>query len=416
MSRRPPVPAALLVACALSLGIAGCGAALTATDLTAGMGPAEEASLEVANEPAVSYDLALGLLRTGMEETPEESVLVSPLSVATALALAENGAEGETLAQMERATGASADELTDALQAYLQLGSGDDPLSLASSVWLRDSEGLHVEDAFLETCAGRLGAQVFSAPFDDSTVEDVNAWTSEKTHGMITNPVSSISPEAQLMLVSALAFEGTWEEPFEDGQIGPDTFTRKDGTEQDVQMMRSIEAEFLEGEFATGFVKPYEDYRYAFVGLLPNEGVSVDELAESLDGEGLEELLVPVTDVAADVGLPQFTSSYETELSNALKALGVTDAFDPARADFSRMGSSDAGPLYIDDVLHKTYVDVNEEGTRAAAATVVMMGDGGSGPLATARREVVLDRPFLYLIIDYTTRTPLFIGVVRSVG
>ena len=405
----------VLLACLLALGFAGCQQtlSLTATELTADVKPAEAASLE-ASDGSATYDFALDLLRASVDEASGKSTLVSPLSVLYALAMTENGADGETLAQMEQVTGMGADELTDTLQAYLLRADADDsPLSLANSVWLRDSEGLAVEDSFLETCGGRLGAQVFSAPFDDSTVADVNAWISEKTHEMIPNMLDRISDGTQLLLVNALAFEGAWEEPFDSALVTPDTFTSEDGTERDVDMMHSTEGTYLEGELATGFAKPYEGYDYLFVGLLPAEGVTVAELLEDLDGEGLSELLEPVDNTVVQVGLPKFTGSHEIELSDALRALGMTDAFEEGVADFTRMGSSDAGPLYVGGVLHKTFIDVDEKGTRAAAATAVAM-DGADAPIEEEPevKEVILDRPFVYLILDQATMTPVFTGTV----
>ena len=199
MSRRMlGIAASALVAVSLLAGCAG-SSNLTATELTAGTSPASSGSLEV-GEGSDTYDFALGLLR---ESADEKNTLVSPLSVLSALAMAESGASGETLAQMEQATGMGADELTDMLQAYGAL-AGDGPLRTANSVWLRDSDGLSVEDDFLVTCGGRLGAQVFSAPFDDSTVADVNAWVSEKTDEMIPQMLSQISDSAQVLLVNAL--------------------------------------------------------------------------------------------------------------------------------------------------------------------------------------------------------------------
>ena len=405
MTRRTlGIVASALVAVSL---LVGCGNSsnLTATELTAGTRPAGAASLEV-GEGSDTYDFALSLLR---ENAGENSALVSPLSVLSALALAENGADGETLAQMERVTGMSSDELTDMLQAYGVLGD-DSPLRTANSIWLRDSDGLAVENDFLETCAGQLGAQVFSAPFDDSTVDDVNAWVSEKTNEMIPEMLNQISDDAQVLLVNALAFEGGWEDPFDSALVSPDTFTCEDGTEQDVTMMHSVKGSYLEGELATGFVKPYEGYDYAFVGLLPAEGVSVDKLLASLDRDALEELLAPVEGAGAEIGLPKFTASYETELADALRSLGMTDAFDAERADFSRMGTSEQGPLYVSGVLHKTFVDVNEEGTRAAAATTVTM-DGAAAPGGPIEyHEVILDRPFVYLIMDLRCGLPVFVG------
>lgn len=402
------IAASALTAASLLVGCSGSN--LTATELTAGIEPAGAASLEV-GEGADTYDFALGLLR---ESAGEESTLVSPLSVLSALALAENGADGATLAQMEQVTGMSVDTLTDTLQAYGALAD-DGPLSVANSVWMRDSDGLAVEDDFLATCGECLGAQVFSAPFDDSTVDDVNAWINEKTHEMIPQMLDRISGDAQVLLVNALAFEGGWEDPFDSALTSPDTFTCEDGTEQDVAMMHATENDYLENELATGFVKPYEGYDYAFVGLLPTEGVTVDELLASLDGAALEELLVPVPNAAAEIGLPKFTASYEAELANALRALGVTDAFDPTLADFSRMGSSERGSLHVDGVLHKTFIDVNEEGTRAAAATVVGMEGASASDGPVERHEVILDRPFVYLIMDLRTGMPVFAGTVMGV-
>ena len=404
MSRRAlGIVASALVAVSL---LAGCGgSSLTATELAAGTRSASAGSLEV-DEGSDTYDFALDLLR---ESADEKNALVSPLSVLSALAMAENGADGETLAQMERVTGMGADELTDLLQAYGTLVD-DGPLSVANSIWLRDSDGLAVEDDFLETCGGRLGAQVFSAPFDDSTVADVNAWVSEKTNEMIPEMLNQISDDAQVLLVNALAFEGGWEDPFDSALVSPDTFTCEDGTEQDVTMMHSAEGSYLEGDLATGFVKPYEGYDYAFVGLLPAEGVSVGELLASLDGDALEELLTPVAGAGAEIGLPKFTASYEAELADALRELGMTDAFDAELADFSRMGSSEQGPLYVGGVLHKTFVDVNEEGTRAAAATTVSM-DGAAAPGGPVEyHRVILDRPFVYLIVDLRCDLPVFVG------
>ncbi|MDO4428411.1 MAG: serpin family protein [Atopobiaceae bacterium] len=397
------VAAPALVAASLLVGCGGNN--LTATELTAGIEPADAASLET-GEGTDTYDFALDLLR---QSADGENALVSPLSVLSALAMTENGADGETLAQMEQVTGMSVGELTDLLQAYGALVD-DGPLSVANSVWLRDSDGLVVEDDFLETCGERLGAQVFSAPFDDSTVADVNAWISEKTHEMIPSMLERISEDAQLLLVNALAFEGGWEDPFDSELVSPDTFTREDGTERDVTMMRSTEDSYLENELATGFVKPYEGYDYAFVGLLPAEGVTVDELLASLDGSALEELLTPVEGAGADIGLPKFTAAYEAELGDALRALGMTDAFDPDLADFSRMGTSDRGPLAVGGVLHKTFIDVNEEGTRAAAATVIAMDAAAAPGDPIEYHEVILDRPFVYLIMDLRCDLPVFIG------
>lgn len=405
----------VLLAGFLALGTAACAPSLTATELTTDIKPASETSVSVPDQVGrTTYDFSLDLLRACVKEDAKESVLVSPLSVLNALALAENGAAGETLAQIEQATDLSADELTDALQTYAQLVADDEsPLSPANSIWLRDTDELSVHESFLEACGGQLGAQVFTASFDSSTVSDINAWVSDRTHGMIPEIVSEIPPSTMLYLINALAFEGTWADPFDEALIEEDTFTCEDGTEQSASMMHSTESSYLENDQAEGFIKPYESF-YSFVGLLPKEGVSVGELLEGLDGGGLSELLTPVDYTVAQIGLPRFSFAYDNELTDELSALGVTDAFDPERADFSRMGTCESGPLSVGMVLHKTYIDVNEGGTRAAAVTGIGMDESTAPANEPEVREVILDRPFVYLIVDQRTGTPAFIGTVMD--
>ena len=416
-TRRSLVALALVPLLALVLASCRQGTGTTATELTSGRALAEQGSVEPEPASLDTYDFSLDLLRACATEEPDENTLVSPLSVLYALSMVENGASGETLAQIEAATGMSADALSSALQSRAVRAADDDSqLSLANSVWLRDSDGLRVSDDYLDACATNLGAQAYAAPFDDTTADDINGWVSDHTHEMIPSIVEDIPDEAQLYLVNALAFEAPWQDPYNPAFTEPDTFTCEDGTTQDVDMMLSMESSYLEGELATGFVRPYEGYEYGFVGLLPNEGVTVSDLLASLDGASLQALLEPRPNTVADVGLPRFTVTYGNELSEELASLGVTDVFDQERADLTRMGTSDNGPLYASAVLHKTFIDVNEEGTSAAATTVVEVADGAATQDESPEvKEVILDRPFVYLIVDYATMTPVFIGTVMSV-
>lgn len=406
-----PKPLVLLALC-LAAALAGCSTP-AADDPDRTPSAEEQAALEELaadeEEEAATRDFAARLLGRCVAEDPGSNVLVSPLSTLYALALLENGAAGETLAQLEATTGLSRDDLTAHLAAYATLAA-EGPLDLANSVWLHDDAGLAVSDAFLEASERKLGAQVFREPFDDSTADALNAWVSEKTRGMIPSLVEEIPDQAMLYLANALAFEGVWEEPYDDGFVQDDTFTCEDGTEKDVRMMLSREDAYYEGDLATGFSRPYED-GYSFVALLPREGVTVAELVAGLDGAALDELLAPVGNTVVDACLPQFTATYDNELSDELRALGVEDVFDPARSDLTPLGTGPTGPLYASQVLHRTYVDVNEEGTRAAAATVVQVMDGADSPAEELEvREVRLDRPFVYLIMDSRTGTPVLLG------
>lgn len=179
--------------------------------------------------------------------------------------------------------------------------------------------------------------------------------------------------------------------------------------------MHSQEHQYLESEHATGFLKYYHNADYAFAALLPEEGMTVSEYADTLTGETLLELLRQPQDVPVNVSLPKFETECSTELSDVLKSMGMTDAFDSSAADFSGMGSSKDGPLYISKVLHKTFLTLDEQGTKAGAATAVEMESGSSAGDSQDPKEVILDRPFLYLIIDCTANLPLFIGTADTV-
>lgn len=341
------------------------------------------------------------------------NILLSPVSVLSALAMTANGASGETKSQMEAVLGLPTEELNTYLQAYADSLPADKHArcSLANSVWFRDdADHLTVEQAFLDVCADYYGADLFQAPFDNSTLKDLNAWVSDRTDGMIPAILDRIPDSAMVYLVNALAFDGQWASVYRENQIHEGSFTTEDGTEQSAQMMYSQEFAYLEDDLSTGFLKYYEGGTYAFAALLPNEGVTLEDYIASLTGEGLRSTLTSAQPEAVETAIPQFTAQYSTELSGILAELGMADAFDASAADFSAMGSSPDGPLYISRVLHKTFLALDAQGTRAGAATVVEVDTGASAP----GRTVYLDRPFLYLLVDCEANLPLFIGAVRS--
>lgn len=406
----------------------------SATELTKGLTPAADdpnghTPAEMLNDESsrlAACDFAMGLFReTHGAKDAGDNLLVSPLSVERCLAMVQNGAAGETLAQMEEVFGLSRDDLNAYLHAYQRRVDGDLyglagsdgfepsplPLSLSESVWVRSEPSPGVRDEFLQTNVDTFDAAVFEAPFDEGTVTDINGWVSEATDGMIDGIVQEIPAGALLYLVSALAFDARWMHPYDEADVRSATFTREDGETSEVSLMDSREDAYLEGERATGFVRPYEGHDFAFVGLLPKEGVTVADLVASLDGTALLDLLAPVDNCVVDASLPKFELEYETGLVECLRALGMTDAFGDA-ADFSLMAEV---PLQVSEVKHRTYISVSETGTRAAAVTSAEMA-GASAPSEAEPevKTVVLDRPFVYLLIDYQTLTPLFAGTVES--
>ena len=347
-----------------------------------------------------------------------ENTLVSPLSVLGALAMTANGAKGETREEMETVLGMDTEELNRYFSGLMPEEDKTEKgprFHLANSVWFRDGGGFEADGEFLETVEKYYGAGVFEAPFDGGTLREINGWVKENTDGMIPEILDRIPPDAVMYLVNALAFDGEWTEPYKEHLVDPGTFTREDGTQTEAVFMRSRENLYLESDFAVGFVKPYKGGKYAFAALLPKEGFTVSDCIVSLDGKKLTDLLASASVTPVEAALPKFETGSSLELSRVLSVMGMPTAFDPVNADFSGLGTGAGQNLYISRVLHKTFISVAEQGTKAGAATAVEMAKNAALPLEEPKR-VILDRPFVYMLIDCETNVPFFLGALTDVG
>ena len=341
-----------------------------------------------------------------------DNALLSPVSVLYAMAMAANGAQGNTLAQLEEAVGMTIQDLDRYLAAFQKAIPRKRGINIANSLWLRDTEDLTVEESFLQTNADYFDPDIYLAPFDGTTVSDINRWVDARTDGMIPQLVDELPEATVFCLINALSFEQKWEEVYQKDQVRPGTFTLEDGTERTVELMYSEESYFLEDEDALGLLKYYEGRDYAFVALLPEEGTSLTQYAAALTGEKLRHMLSNIQEGVVSAALPKFQMEDTLSLAEPLAAMGITDAFDPGRADFSALGSCGNDQLYISQVLHKAFLSVDEQKTKAAAATF-MAGDAGD---CFVGREIILDRPFLCLLIHCETGLPLFMGAVMDIG
>ena len=353
-----------------------------------------------------SYAFALSLI---CQTAKEENTLLSPLSVMLALAMTANGANGETKAQMEKALGMPIEQLNGFLYAMLQ-NTDQEVLGIAQSIWFREN-AIHVSPAFLQTNADYFGADAYAAPFDQTTLKDINKWVDYHTDGMIKELLDSINSAAVMYLISALAFDAKWERAYPSSAIQNADFFHLDGSMETVQMMHSTESLYLTNGEAQGFMKYYEGGRYAYMGILPPEHTSPDDYLASLTPEALFTLLTTPQHVAVNAGTPAYSFSDHHNLNDALKAMGITDAFHPTLADFT--GIDTAGGLSIDEVIHKTFIDVNADGTRAAAVTSVGVKTTSAEPTETV--TVVLNRPFIVVLFDTYTNLPLFVGTVYTI-
>lgn len=389
---------------------------LSVQDLMANITPHAVTTLsDLTAQNTHAADFAFRLLQASMAE--KENTLVSPLSVLCALAMTANGAEEDTLTQMESVLGMDRDSLNLYLHSYMtQLPQADTcRLNLANAIWFTDNDAFSVQQEFLQTNGDFYGADIYKVPFNTNTqtLQDINNWVSGKTDGMIPSLLQQCPEDTVMCLVNALAFQGDWAVPYTQHQVKDGTFTQEGGTAQAATFLHGSESFYLQDDQAVGMVKYYQNQQYAFVALLPNEGVRVTDYAASLSGQKLESLLSDPRSATVRTAIPKFEASYDTDLARVLSAMGMPLAFDPNLADFGALGSFQNRNIYIDQVLHKTFLRVDEKGTQAGAATAVIMRPNSVAPPEV--KEICLDRPFVYMLIDCKNHVPLFLGTLMSV-
>ena len=378
-------------------------------DLTEGISKNESASKAPDDEfKAAVSSFAAELFKDNYSKG--KTTLVSPLSVLTALALVQNGAQGDTLAQLEQALGGlDRDTLNAYMRAYCGFLTESDELKIANSVWTDSSA--EAKRAFLQKAVDSYSAQLFSAPLSDpKTVESINSWVKKNTDGMIPKIIEKADRYAVMMLVNAIAFDAKWETPYKRSDIEKLEFTSYSGSKKKTDFMCSTENVYLKDGGTVGFMKPYKNGRFAFAALLPDENTGIDDYVASLSGDKLMKIFSSAKrGNEVNVKMPKFRAEYSVQLIDTLKKMGVKDAFDSKTADFSSLiENRDA---YIATVVHKTFIEVDEKGTRAAASTLV----GADTMSLMEPYSVCLNRPFVYMIVDTETNLPLFIGVQTEI-
>ncbi len=374
---------------------------------------ADERALAAAGE-AFAFDFLREIVR---EEDPAANIFVSPLSASMALGMALAGAEAGTFEAMRdalRLGGLERDQIGVSYRSLIDLLSGLDPavrLEIGNSVWHR--EGFALEDAYVSEVKRDFLARVEALDFSDPGAADViNAWVSEATDGLIDAIVDPpINPLTMAFLINAIYFEGEWTLQFDPDRTATGDFRRSDGSTVSVPFMSMSDEAFPYAQTPDyqAIELPYGGEAFAMTVVLPSEATDIGEFVESLDAEAWAEIIAGLGETELLVALPKFTLEYEKTLNDALEALGMEVAFDPAAADFSRMQRDAlAMQLHISRVKQKAFVDVDEEGTRAAAVTSVEVGVTSAPPMFRA------DRPFLFAIRERLSGALLFTGVVRD--
>ena len=355
------------------------------------------------------HSFAAALLKN--EYKDGKNILLSPLSVMTALAMTENGAKNRTLRQMETMFGLDVDSMREQLCAYLQQLPQTEKCKLiaANSVWLKKDGFSVLSEDFIDINRRCYNAEIREDPFDEKTVEAVNDWCRKNTDGMIEKIIDKLPDNAVMLLINALTFDAEWATIYTTEEVHGGEFTNADGSKSEIEMMYSEESSLIETDTLTGFIKPYAGNNYSFVALLPKEGTTVSELIASLDGKTVPVLLSGAESASVTAAIPKFQSEYSCSLIETLKKMGMTDAFSAA-ADLTGIGVGRGGNLFVSEVIHKTFISVDERGTRAGAVTLVAVSDKA----VFMTRYVILDRPFVYMIVDNAANLPIFIGAVNA--
>ena len=347
----------------------------------------------------------------------EGDLFYSPYSIYTALMMANAGAAGETAAQMEQALaielpGSDVHAALNALNLTLLNNSQFDgkpvfSFNVANQLW--GQKDFAFNEQFLNTLSANYNADLKTVDFSDSENARalINLWVAAQTNDKIKDliPAGVLDALTRLVLTNAVYFKAAWMNQFDPSKTALGNFTLADGSQVDVPMMhaqRSMQAFVNEGLEVVEL--PYEGGMYSMVLVMPAQG-SLAEFEASLDADRLDAVLGSLSTASVTLSMPKFKLESSFGLSEAMKTLGMTDAFTPGIADFS--GMEDTRSLYISDLLHKAYVDVNEEGTEAAAATAVVVG---MTSMPAENYTISFDHPFLFLIRDIQTNTILFMG------
>ncbi len=372
----------------------------------------------------VAAHFAFELLKNSKDSYEGDGLLVSPLSAMLALAMTANGAEGETLAEMERtlAGGMYIGRLNQELFDYTSslVSTDDAKFNLANAVYLTSDSRFSVNNNFLKSIENTFDADVVSVDMRDPlTVDAINDWVKKETFGMIDSIVkkTDITPETVMVLINALAFDALWASQVGDESCFTDTFNGKDTA---IFMNTSCNA-YIKGDNEEGIVKNYKGGKYAFVALLPDKGIDIDDYMESLDGTAFLKLYDQRErsgnniQVNVTAKMPHFSYDCSLKLKDVLNNMGLSKAFDPDNAEFGSLGKWQDGNIFIGQVLQKTHIDLDNSGTRAAAVTAVTMIGTTSVPTQVKNYRVELDRPFVYAIVDTSTGLPIFLGACENI-
>ena len=377
--------------------------------------PEFDYNLKSAQVIETNNEFGLELLKSVLDKEDRANVMISPTSVSIALGMAYNGAEGATREAFEEVlnyeglTREEVNEITRELIHVLVTNVNGNLLEIANSMWY--NEGFPVIPEFISLNSHYFDAEVRELDFSSAdAVNTINDWVSSNTHGKIDEIIDSIDPAVMMILINAIYFNCVWETEFDPDDTHDANFYNEDGSLFGQVDMMLLESTFMVSnqESFRAIELPYKNGKFSMFLFLPNQGTSLNHLAQQLDGASWKTWISSFNEQEDfTLYMPRFEFEFDRSLGDDLKAMGLDIAFDPQEADFSGISSI---ALYIADVIHKTYIKVNEEGTEAAAVTAVVMEVTSIEPM----RELRFERPFLFAITENSSHSILFAGKVAE--
>lgn len=357
-------------------------------------------------------DFSFSVLDRLAQTTTEESFFVSPLSITMAFGMALNGTDGETYDQMRDFfgnKGLTNTEINKAFRDLISLLTELDPkvrMEIANSVWYR--RGFEVIQDFLDVNQEYFDAEIADLNFaDPSAVDIINGWINDKTNGLIDKMIEEIGPDVVMYLINAIYFKADWTIQFDPEDTRDEPFTTGAGNKVTVPMMR-VKDSFGYAESSNWYVVdlPYGSGDFSFTAFLPKDHTNLSAFAGSLTKEEFVSITSQIDKDTVSVYMPRFEIDFDYEdIMDELIAMGLTLPFDPDAADFSRINAEEQ--LFISDVMHRAVIKVDEEGSEAAAVTVIEISRTSAGPVELSIR---LDRPFLFFIRENSSNSILFMG------
>lgn len=412
-------PRGIVLAAIISLGALGSIAGLWMTKpMPAAADVTNTSSVKQAstmNEKLVAANTKFGfkLFAEIFKQNSSQNIFVSPTSVAIALAMTYNGANGSTqqaMAQTLELQGMSLDEINQSQLALSQILTNPDPkvqLTIANSLWAR--QGINFKPDFLQRNKDFYQAQITNLNFNNpNATSTINNWVNQNTKGKIPTIIDRISPDAVLYLINAIYFKGSWTNEFPKNATQDRAFTLLNGTRKQHPLMSQVgRFRYYENESFQAISLPYGARRMSMYVFLPKPNVTLQSFYSNLTPENWEQWIKQFRNREGSISLPRFKLEYDITLNQTLQALGMGIVFQD-RANFTGMTST---PVNIDEVKHKTFVEVNEEGTEAAAVTSVNIRATSAMPVDEPFNMVV-DRPFFVAIRDNQSSTLLFMGSI----